>query len=393
MSAAKDLTRTGAFWSFFAISALSNITNATISPTLPLYVQGTLGGGTDVAGILIALAPLAAVLAMPTAGFLADRLGYRRVALVSAVISTLGILIMTIVPTLAGAIGGRLLFGLGNAAAVTLAMSWLVAFTSGGNRGKVLSIYGLSVWVGVAVGPQLSAAIVAAADPRIVFAVCVAMDAAMFALFAFAPRPPLSTATTEISAPPASSPARAEVIAIVWIPGVVACVAWCGQGLLMGFLLVHLVGAGIPATGVFGAASVFAVFAVSVIGARIALASLPDRIGPARAAGAALTVLCAGLVVLALSTTFVAAAVGAALMGVGFSPLYPSLTMLATRGLHSGNRALGLGIFGSFTSVGNGVGALLGGLTMAVADSMWAFLLAATLQLVGLAVLVRAHRR
>lgn len=96
--------------------------------------------------------------------------------------------------------------------------------------------------------------------------------------------------------------------------------------------------------------------------------------------------LTVGLVILGIAGTFWAAALGAALIGVGFSPLYPSLTMLATRELRPQDRALGLGLFSSFTSIGYGGGALVGGLVLAVTSSMWAFLLVAGMQLVALAV-------
>jgi MFS family permease len=178
-----------------------------------------------------------------------------------------------------------------------------------------------------------------------------------------------------------------EVFRVVWVPGVAAAAAWCGEGLMLAFLIVHLGSAGVPATGLFGAASVFGVFAASVIVARLALARMPDRIGPLRSAAISLVLLCGGLVVLAIAGSFAVAAVGAALVGIGFSPLYPSLTMLAARGLRSRNRALGLGLFASFTSLGYASGALVGGIVLAATSSVWAFLLVAALQLVALAVL------
>lgn len=157
---------------------------------------------------------------------------------------------------------------------------------------------------------------------------------------------------------------------------------------MIAFLIVHLGVSGVPATGPLGAATVYAVFAVSVVGARLVLARLPDQIGPLRATALSLSTLAVGLTVLALSRDFWVAAAGAALIGVGFSPLYPSLTMIATRGLTSRNRAFGLGLFAGFTSVGYGGGALLGGAVIAIASSTWAFVIVAGLQLAALAVLV-----
>jgi predicted MFS family arabinose efflux permease len=247
------------------------------------------------------------------------------------------------------------------------------------------------VWLGLAAGPQLATTVSAIAEPRAVFAVCVGIEVAVLALFSLLPQPATATTSIATSPIPTAAPRGAaavwEVFRVVWVPGAAAAAAWCGEGLMLAFLIPHLGSASVPATGPFGAASVFAVFAASVIVARIVLARMPDRIGPLRSAAISLVLLCGGLVVLAIAGSFAVAAVGAALMGIGFSPLYPSLTMLAARGLRSRNRALGLGLFASFTSLGFASGALVGGIVLAATSSVWAFLLVAALQLVALAVL------
>jgi MFS family permease len=387
MTSARDITRTAPFWIVFAASALGGITNSASTPLIPVYVGEVLGGGTGLAGAIISLAAVASMISMPLAGVLGDRLGYRIIAVIGSVVATVAMVLLIAVPSLWGAGISRVLFGLGSSAAMTLLMAWLVTMAPPGQRGKALSIYGLSVWIGLALGPPLGTAVNAAADSRAVFLLCAALELITGVLVVLLPRatPPV----VRPDAPPRPRGIRAlwRAFLAVWTPGVVAAAAWCGEGLMLGFLIVHLSGSGIPATGITGAASVFAVFAVSVIVARLFLASLPDRIGPLRATAVSLVALTAGLATLAVAMNFWVAAVGAALIGIGFSPLYPSLTMLATRGLHPENRALGLGLFSSFTSIGYGGGAVIGGAVIASAPSMWAFLIVAGLQLLALAVL------
>ncbi|WP_374976700.1 MFS transporter [Microbacterium trichothecenolyticum] len=389
MTSSPDIARTVPFWLMFGASTLGGITNSATTPTIPAYVAEVLGGGSELSGLLISLSALTSIVAMPLGGLLADRHGYRVVAVSGILVSAAGLLLLAAIPSLWAAVLSRLLFGLGNAAAMTLTLTWLVALAPFAQRGKALSIFGLSVWLGLALGPQVATTVSSAAGPRAVFAVCVVIELVVCVLLAFLPQPARVAATSPSSLP--VEPRRGiaalwEVFRAVWVPGAAAAAAWCGEGLMLGFLIVHLGAAGLPATGVFGAASVFAVFAVSVIVARIVLARMPDRIGPLRSAAISLVLLCSGLGVLAFAGSFAGAAAGAVLMGVGFSPLYPSLTMLAARGLRSRNRALGLGLFGSFTSVGYASGALVGGLMLAVTSSMWAFLLVAGLQLVALAI-------
>ncbi|WP_278103608.1 MFS transporter [Microbacterium proteolyticum] len=388
MNGARDITRTVPFWLIFAASTLGGITNSASTPLIPVYVTDVLGGGTELAGALISLAAVASMLSMPIAGVLGDRFGYRLVAVIGSAVATAAMVLLVSVPTVWGAGLSRILFGLGGSAAVTLLMAWLVTMAAPGQRGKALSIYGLSVWIGLALGPPLGTAVEAIADPRTVFLMCAGLELLTGLLILALPRVPRALPRAGATPRPRGLRALWRAFLAVWTPGVVAAAAWCGEGLMLGFLIVHLSAAGIPATGITGAASVFAVFAVSVIVARLFLASLPDRIGPLRATAISLVALTAGLTTLALAGDFWMASVGAALIGVGFSPLYPSLTMLATRGLHPENRALGVGLFSSFTSIGYGGGAIIGGAVIATAPSMWAFLLVAGLQLVALAVLV-----
>ncbi|MCC2032475.1 MFS transporter [Microbacterium allomyrinae] len=391
MAQARDITRTLPFWLMFSVSTLGGITNSATTPTIPVYVADVLGGGSELSGLLISLSALTSIIAMPLGGLLADRHGYRVVAVSGIVVSAAGLALLAAVPALWAAVISRLLFGLGNAAAMTLTLTWLIALAPPAQRGKSLSIFGLSVWLGLALGPQLAATVSAAAGPRAVFMACVGLELVVCVLFFFLPQPARHAATTSTSPIPTVQrrglASLWEVFRAVWVPGAAAAAAWCGEGLMLGFLIVHLGAAGLPPTGVFGAASVFGVFAVSVIAARIVLARMPDRIGPLRSAAISLVLLCAGLTVIAFAGSFLFAAAGAVLMGIGFSPLYPSLTMLAARGLRSRNRALGLGLFGSFTSVGYASGALVGGLVLASTSSMWAFVLVAGLQLAALAVL------
>lgn len=386
MTGNRDITRTWSFWLLFLISTLGGCTNSAATPTIPLYVDESLGGGTATSGLLIAVSAATSIFAMPLGGLMADRFGYRIVSMSGVLISASGLALLATAQTLEVAVASRLLFGLGNAAAMSLALTWLITLAAPERRGKALSLFGLSVWVGLALGPQLATLVYGAAGPRATFWVCAALESAVCLLFILLPRPRAAATTAPVPATGRSGRSLLAAFRAVWVPGVAAAAAWCGEGLLLGFLIVHLGGVGVAASGVFGAASVFAVFAASVILARIALAQLPDQIGPLRASAISLVLLSIGLAVLAFARDFPVAAIGAAIMGVGFAPLYPSLTMLAARSLRPSNRAVGLGMFGSFTSIGYAGGALVGGLVIAATSSMWAFVLVAGLQLVALAV-------
>ncbi|WP_084502684.1 MFS transporter [Microbacterium indicum] len=379
----RPVVRTPAFWMLFSASLLANASHSVSTPIIPVYVEDVLGGDSTTAGVIVAMTSLVSIVAMPLAGMLGDRYGYRPVAATGSIIGVTAVVLLASVPTLAAAAGARALFGLGSSAAETLVMAWAVGMTPPTQRGRTLSVYGLSVWLGIALGPQLGTRVEAAWGAVAAFWACAIIEALILMILLLMPRQ-----ATKRERPPHAHPA--EVLSAgraVSVPGLAATAAWCGQGLLLAFSLVHLASVGVPATGLLSAASVFTIFAVSVVLARLVLAPSLDRIGPRRASITSLAILGSGLVIVAITPNFWVAAIGTILIGIGFAPLYPALTMLATRRLAARNQALGLGIFAAFANAGNGLGAVVGGAMIGFMSSMWAFLTVAVLQIAAILVI------
>jgi MFS family permease len=114
--------------------------------------------------------------------------------------------------------------------------------------------------------------------------------------------------------------------------------------------------------GIGSGATVFIVFAGTVVATRLLLGTLPDRIGPRRSAfGAGIAQAC-GLAIVGLAQTYALALAGAVVMGAGMSLLFPSLALLVTRQVDAERRGAALGAFTAFFDLGVGLGAPLAGL-------------------------------
>lgn len=352
------------------------------------YVENVLGGSSALAGFIVSLSAFVSIAAQLIAGVSADRFGYKRVAMVCGIIGAFGFVILLLSVSVPSAIASRILFGGGNAAVATALMAWIVATIEPAHRGRALSVFGISVWVGLSLGPQVGETILQAWGFEWVWVACIVLQLA--ALAASIPIAASSgRAPVHIDRQPSGS--FRLVIQSVARPGTVAAMAWAAEGFMLAFLIVHLANNGLSTEGVFGAASVFTVFAVCVIGARIVLGGLPDRIGPVITARFSLALLAVGMVVFAFAPNFPVAAIGAVFMGTGYSPLYPSLTMLATETLDASRRASGVGLFSSFTSVGYALGALLGGIIADLFGEVTAFMVI-TAFLIAAITIVRAPR-
>src|SRR5207244_254965 len=95
-----------------------------------------------------------------------------------------------------------------------------------------------------------------------------------------------------------------------------------------------------------------------ILGAR-----LPDVLGPIRAGSMATGATALGLAIVATWHSTAGVVVGAVVIAVGSSFLYPSLLLLALRGVPETQRGSVVGTFSAFFDFANGVaGILLGGI-------------------------------
>jgi MFS family permease len=371
------------FWLVFGASALTCVTNGATTPMLAQFVGDELGGTAMTAGLLIGLTPLISVLTQPAFGVLADRRGRRGTTILGCAIAALGLVTMALAWNVATGAVARSLFGMGGAAINTACMAWVVDTARPGGRSRPLSLFGISIWIGLAIGPQIGEMMVRYWGYRGTWAACAGLQVLAIAcvLRLRESRPDKVEAGMAAKAGP-WSPAMLTLVR----PGLAVAIAWAAEAVLLAFLIPHLRARGLAAGGIFGAASIFTLFAVSVVAARVLIGSVPDRVGPVRTAVVALITVAAGMAVLAGAASFATAAFGAVLLGFGFAPLYPALTILATRSLPSGQRAAGLGGFNSLGSLGAAGGSLVGGILVGWKGTTTAFVVAALAQLAAAAI-------
>ncbi|WP_420365458.1 MFS transporter [Curtobacterium sp. L3-7] len=385
-SLAEAGTRGTAFWLLVLASTAGYVVNGASAPVVPRIAADQLGTDPAVGGLLVSLAGFVAIGAMPVAGVLSDRVGPRRVLVVAGLLAAAGLAVALAALSIPGLAVSRVVFGAGNAATATALTAWVVAEIPVAQRGRALGLFGLAVWVGLALGPVLGENLYQTAGHRTVWIVAVGIQLAglVVALVARGGSVPARRRS-----PRPVGAGLAVALRAVVRPGPAGLAAWAAEGFMIAFLIQHLVGQGVGAQGLTGAANVFTVFAASVVGVRLLLGGLPDRVGPVRTARVAMIVLATGLVVLAVAHDFPTAAAGAVLVGVGYSPLFPTLTVLATTTLDEHTRATGVGVFSAVTSAGYAVGSLLGGVLVSAIGSGWALVALAALQLAAVPALGR----
>ncbi len=366
------------FWWVFASSTCLTLVNGAAAALLARYAIHELGATAGTVGLLVGSSSVVAIVLRPVLGGLADRYGLRRVSVLGGVSMAFGLIILMLATSVAGGTAGRLVSGLSSAAANTALMAWVIGLVPTEQRGRALGIFGVSVWAGLALGPQLGQTLVALGGYHALWIGCgvLGLGCAACAMGAGAPR-----IEVEAESPPRHP---LHLLKLVARPGAASLIAWSGEGLVVTFLVVHLEGRGLAPSGLTGAVSVFTVFAISVIAGRLALASMVDRVGAAPTAAVALFTLGVGLGTLAVASSFAVAALGGVLLGLGFAPLFPALALLATERLNPDERGSGIGVFSSFMDAGMAAGSILGGVLVAAIGSGATFGVIAAAQLVAI---------
>lgn len=370
------------FAALFAVTFLTLISIGATLPVLPQYVKGPIGS-TDVAvGIVTGAYAITGLAFRPLAGSLADARGRRPVVVAGALLTVLASLLYFLPLGVAGLIFARLVLGAGEGVVYTAGSAWVVDITDPVRRGRIIGLYGLAIWGGLAFGPPIGELLLRASSYE--------------AVWTFAAAAPLVAATIAYRIPepprPAASPAsagRSRLISREAVgPGLAMTLATLGYAALAGFVVLHL-----DERGIGHGAAIFTAFAVTVVAARVLVGWLPDRYGPVRCAVGAGIVEATGLVVLAAAQSLLVATVGAIAIGAAFSLMFPSLVLLVVNRVEADRRGIAMGTFTACFDLGVGLGAPLAGLAAAIGGYGASFALAGAAALGASALALALGRR
>lgn len=362
-----------AFAGVFAVTFCGLVAVGAVLPVLPRFVHGPLDAGNVAVGIVIGAYAVTGLLLRPFAGRLADHRGRKPTVLLGSILVALGGFMYLLPFGVAGLVAARLALGAGEGTVFTASSAWVVDLAPPGRRGRVIGLYGLSVWAGLSVGPLIGEVILHGGGYTWVwiFAGCAPLLGALVATR-------LPDPFHEAAIPEGGPHPLIEREAVR--PGIALSLSSLGYATIAAFVVLHL-----DARGIGHGATVFGAFATMVVLTRLVGGDLPDRVGPARVATAAAVVEAIGLATIAFAQSLPVALAGALAMGAAFSLLYPSLSLIVVGRVSDTRRGAALGTFTAFFDAGIGFGAPLAGAAAALSSYEGAFLMAATIALVSAA--------
>jgi MFS family permease len=359
----------------------------TLLPLIPLYIEGPLGQDEFGVGLNVAAFAIAAVLARPMIGSLANRFGRRVVIVAGALIAALGGVGMSQVESLIPLLGFRMLTGIGEAAVFVGAATLIADMSPRDRRAESASYFSVAIFTGLGVGPVFGEWFLDDTHFERAF-----IAASGFALISgvvglFAPArvvSPDSQNGGSFDEADASEQVglRRLFHPAALLPGVVLALGV--GGITTFFLFVPQYSRDL---GMSSSSGLFLVYAVVSLVIRVFGATLPERLGPRHTVTIALSAIGIGLVAVAVIAEVWAVWFAAFLIGIGAAFHYPSLNALAVNRVGDRERAVVISSFTMFFEIGSAISGLAVGRLAEGVGKQHAFYGGVVMVVVGLYVL------
>jgi predicted MFS family arabinose efflux permease len=351
-------------------------------PALPRLVAGTFGAGNAAVGIVFGAFSVSAVLLRPAAGIYGDRRGRRPLMLGGAALFAASVLAYGSATTVAALVGLRLVGGAGEAMFFVGMVTTFTDLAPAERRGEAMSLASLALYLGIGVGPLVAELVTARAGLTAVWSIAAGAAVAAVALTTRVPE------TRPLEATTGDGPAvtRRLVHPAGLLPGLVLLASIVGMAGFLAFVPLHVLDIGMSGSG-----AVLLAFAGVVVLIRSAGARLPDRLGPARAIRAALTLSVVGLVVVGTWHTSTGLVVGAVVLATGIALLTPSVFALAVADVPATERGQVMATTSAFIDIAFGVGPMGMGIVAASFGRPAVFLAGAVTAAAGLVLVGATH--
>lgn len=344
---------------------------------MPRYIDGPLGAGSIGVGLGVGAFALTAVLLRPWSGRFGDVRGRGLPIMLGSAIHTFGMAGLLLAHNLPVLVGVRLFTGFGEALFFVGASAAIQDLAPDDRRGEAASLFSLSLFSGLAIGPVVGEALLDAFSFDVVWMFCVAVS-----LFGFAFATTVPDTRTDTSAP--TGPQKLINRAALR-PGLILGCAIFGLAAFNSFVPLYALQVGLGGSRYLFLTNAIVILLIRSFGAR-----LPDRLGHLRTARFSLACTPIGMAIMGIVGTPAALFAGAVFQGIGQALAFPALMALAINNAPPNERGSVMGTFTAFFDIAFGGGSVALGALASVLDFRGAFLGAMVMATVGFTILLVA---
>lgn len=329
---------------------------------LPVYVVDELGGTELTAGIVMGSAAVTALMSRAWLGRMSDRRGARRLIGWGGALTALGMAVLVVFPSVAGAMVARLVMGAGGAGFFIGSTVRAMELAPEDRRSQAAAFNLVAVHIGMGLGPMGGEWVLRHSDYATVWWTIVGLSLASGTL---------SWGLSHRPGDPAAEPSPLIHRASIW-PGVVTLFGIFGFNGFITFAALYSDSIGMESVG-----PIFLVSSGTLIVTRVLFGRVPDILGPVRVASGAMVLTVCATVLLALWASPLGFFVGAGLVALGLSLQSPSLMVVAVDGVSDRERGSAMATYTAFFDLANALVGPVMGLIVTWSSYRSAFLTAA----------------
>ena len=337
---------------------------------LPVFVVEELHGADSQVGLIMGAFALSALLVRPMTGRLVDQWSRKTLLSIGALIYCLAPALYTQVESVPVMLGLRLFHGLGIAAYTTAAGVIVADLAPPSRRGEGMGYYGMSLNLAMTIGPALGVMLIGYIGYNALFWLCAALALGSLVLSQLIQEP--------ARAPQVGPPSRQWVSRTALFPGFIAVCMTFTFGAVVSFLPLFVKASNLGNPGIY-----FSVYSIVVVVSRPFAGRLSDRFGRAAVIVPGLGCLAVAMITLAFSSTLPGILIAAALQGLGFGGVQPSIMALVVERSPTHERGAALATLMGAFDVGVGLSSIALGAVLEYTDFMVMFLCAGGVALVG----------
>jgi MFS family permease len=353
--------------------------------SLPVLVIQQFASSKTEAGLITTVFLFSAILIRPIAGYAIERVGYKKILITSLVIflgsSTLYFLAETMVTLLAV----RFLHGIGFGMATTAAGGIVATIIPKSRSGEGMGYFIMSANMAMVLGPFIGLTAIQQGDSTVLFSISVVCS--LFALITgLMIRFPVINTMEPVQSGFRFQNFFATAAIPIAIVGAFFAIVYSG---ILSFVSVYAKEIGLIEVSSF----FFVVYAVVLLLSRPFTGKWFDLFGPNVIIYPAIIVFAIGMFILSGSHNAVGFLIAAALIGIGYGTLFPSLQTIAIQKVVPSKRGMATATFLSIFDIGIGLGSFLVGMIVVEVGFRSFYLNSALYILAGIVVYFVLHSR
>ncbi|MFE8697308.1 MFS transporter [Cytobacillus sp. FJAT-53684] len=319
--------------------------------TLPIYVLNELEGNETQVGLIVSVFLIAAVLCRPLTGKWIDQLGRKKILLSSVMIFFISSFLYLWTDSIPLLLALRFLHGIGFGMATTATGAIIADIVPNRRKGEGLGYYALFMNLAMVIGPFAGLTIIQFTSFSLLFILCaiLALIALLLSLLVRIPEVDTSIAVTKQPAKFSFASFFEKNAIPVSIVGGVLALAYSG---ILSFISVYA-----SELGLLKAASFFfVVYAASIVLSRPFTGRWFDLYGENKIIYPSILLFAIGMVLLSQAESTFLFLFSAAIIGLGYGSLSPSLQTIAIKNSDPTKRGLATSTFFTFFDSGIGLG-------------------------------------